>query len=162
MAETRDEMLRQYEEGPSVLADALAKVPDGALSWRPDPTEWAVDEIVCHCADAEAFYSGRLRYFLALETPPILGLDQDVLADVQKDFKQPTGPAMTFIEAARAINLITLTQIPEETWQRTGQHTERGGWTLDNWLESMANHLHIHAHQIEQNIAAWKAKQGQG
>lgn len=162
MADTREEMFQQYEEGPSALAAALAKTPEGALSWRPDPTEWAIDEIVWHCADTEAFYSGRLRYFLALEGPAILGLDQDVLADVQKGFNQPTGPAMTFIEAARALNLITLKQIPEETWQRTGQHTERGAWTLDNWLESMADHLHIHAKQIEQNIAAWNAKQGQG
>lgn len=162
MAETRDEMFQQYEEGPSVLAGALAKVPEGALSWRPEPTEWAVDEIVWHCADVEAFYAGRLRYFLALENPRILGLDQDVLADVQKHFKHPTGPAMTFIEAARALNLITLKQIPEETWQRTGEHSEWGGWTLDNWLQVMSDHLQIHAKQIEQNIKDWNAKQGQG
>jgi hypothetical protein len=162
MAETRDELFQKYEEGPSVLAAALAKVPEGALSWRPEITEWAVDEIIWHCADVEAFYAGRLRYFLALESPPILGLDQDVLADVQKRFKKPTGPAMTFIEAARALNLLTLKQVPEETWQRTGQHSEWGGWTLDNWLSVMADHLHIHARQIEQNIAAWNMKQGQG
>jgi hypothetical protein len=162
MAETRDELLEQYVEGPAKLAAALAKVPEGAMSWRPAPTEWAVDEIVWHCADVEAFYSGRLRYFLALEGPPILGLDQDVLADVQKDFRQPTGPAMDFVRAARALNLITLQQIPEEVWQRSGQHSEWGDWTLDNWLESMANHLHIHARQIEQNIAAWRAKDRQG
>jgi hypothetical protein len=162
MAETRDDLLEQYVEGPAKLAAALAKVPEGAMSWRPAPTEWAVDEIVWHCADVEAFYSGRLRYFLALEGPPILGLDQDVLADVQKDFRQPTGPAMDFVRAARALNLITLQQIPEEVWQRSGQHSEWGDWTLDNWLESMANHLHIHARQIEQNIAAWRAKDRQG
>lgn len=162
MAETHDELLKQYEEGPALLAGALANVPAGALSWRPEPTEWAVDEIIWHCADVEAFYSGRLRYFLALEEPAILGLDQDVLADMQRDYKKPTGPAMTFIQAARALNLITLMQIPEDVWRRSGQHSERGGWTLDDWLVSMANHLHVHAEQIAQNVAAWNAKQGQG
>lgn len=162
MAETRDELLEQYVGGPSVLGDALGQVPPDAMSWRPAPTEWAVDEIVWHCADVEAFYSGRLRYFLALEGPPILGLDQDVLADVQKDHRKPTGPAMDFVRAARALNIITLQQIPEGVWRRSGQHSEWGDWTLDNWLETMADHLHIHARQIEQNIAAWRAMDRQG
>lgn len=144
------------------MAAALAKVPAGAISWRPEPSEWAVDEVIWHCADIEGLYVSRLALMLASNAPVLIGLDQEPLAEAQRGFDKPVETAMAFIDAARAFTLCTLRQLPADIWNRVGLHSEMGAWTLDNLLESAGTHLQIHSEQIDKNVAAWNAKQGQG
>ncbi len=49
----REALIDRYADGPSRLKAALAKVPAGALQWRPKAGEWSAHEIVVHCADSE-------------------------------------------------------------------------------------------------------------
>ena len=50
--------------------------------------------------------------------------------------------------------------LPEEMWRRFGHHTERGHYTAEDWLRLNADHLEVHARQIEANVAAWYAAWG--
>ena len=43
-------------------------------------------------------------------------------------------------------------------WTKAGTHTEIGRYTGEDWLRICADHLHIHARQIDRNLAAWKAR----
>jgi hypothetical protein len=38
-----------------------------------------------------------------------------------------------------------------------GRHSGSGRYTAENWLGIYAEHLEIHARQIEANVAAWQA-----
>ena len=46
-----------------------------------------------------------------------------------------------------------------EAWAREGTHTESGRYTAEHWLKTYAEHLEIHARQIERNLEAWRAEQ---
>jgi hypothetical protein len=39
-----------------------------------------------------------------------------------------------------------------------GRHTESGRSSAEDWLAIYAEHLEIHASQIDANVAAWRAR----
>jgi len=155
----REGFIRRYEEGPRKLKAALAKVPREALKWPPAEGKWSVHEVICHCADSETNAAARIRYLLAEEKPLIVGYDQDRWAKALDYHSAPLEPALAAVEAARANTVQLLRRLPEEAWSRSGRHTESGSYSTDDWLKVYAEHLEIHARQIERNLAAWRAEQ---
>ena len=41
---------------------------------------------------------------------------------------------------------------------KVGEHTESGVYSDADWFRIYAEHLEIHARQIERNLAAWQAR----
>jgi hypothetical protein len=153
----RDTLIQRYADGPARLEAALAKVPPEAIEWRPAPKEWSAHEVVCHCADSETSSYSRIRYLVAENAPTIAGYDQDRWAVVFDYHRLPVEPALAVVAAVRASTAALLRTLPEEAWSREGQHTESGRYTAEDWLRTYAEHLEIHARQIEANVAAWQA-----
>jgi hypothetical protein len=158
-AEKRSDLIRRYEEGPTRLEAALAKVPKEALRFRPGPGKWSAHEIVCHCADSETIAAGRIRFLLAEAEPLILGYDQARWAERLDYHAMPLEPALAAVRAVRQHTGHLLRQVPAEAWSRTGRHTDSGAYSAERWLEIYAEHLEKHSRQIERNLAAWRAEQ---
>jgi len=59
----------------------------------------------------------------------------------------------------RASTTALIRRLPEAVWTKAGRHTESGAYTAENWLQIYADHLEVHARQIEANVAAWRAAQ---
>lgn len=156
-ARERGTLIRQYAAGPARLRAALASVPKEAMQWRPRPGEWSAHEVVCHCADSETNSYARIRFLLAEKEPTIAGYDQDVWARVFDYHARPLEPALAVVEAVRASTAALIESVPEAAWSRSGRHTESGPYTAEDWLRIYAEHLEIHARQIEANVAAWRA-----
>jgi len=157
-AQERDDCIRRYAEGPALLRAALAKVPAEAMKWRPAPGEWSVHEVILHCADSETNAHMRLRYLLAEEDPVIVGYDQAHWARELDYHALPVEPALAAVEGVRANTVPLLRRLPEPAWQRQGRHTESGAYRARHGLRVYAEHLEIHARQIEDNLAAWQAR----
>jgi DinB family protein len=158
-AAEREDMIRRYEQGPTLLRAALEKVPREAHKWRPAENKWSVHEIVCHCADSETNAASRIRYLLAEKKPVIVGYDQDHWA---KTFVYHTAnlyTALGVVEAVRAHTAELLHRLPGAAWLATGTHTESGTYGADDWLKSYAEHLEKHSRQIERNLRAWHAEE---
>jgi hypothetical protein len=156
----REALIAQYARGPARLREALAQVPPAALKWRPAPGQWSSHEIVCHCADSETNGAARIRYLLAEKEPLILGYDQDGWAVTLDYHRLPLEPALATVDAVRAHTVALIRHLPGDAWQREGRHTESGRYTAESWLTIYAEHLEIHARQIESTLAAWRASQG--
>ena len=156
----RERLIAQYGAGPLRLKAALARVPKDAMTWRPAPAEWSAHEIVCHCADSETNAYARIRLLLAEKDPLIQGYDQDHWARTFDYHSRPLEPALAVVEAVRANTLALLRRLPEDAWQRGGRHTDSGTYSAEDWLKIYAEHLEIHACQIEDNVAAWRAASG--
>lgn len=157
----RAALIDRYERGPSLLRAAWEAVPAAARLWRPAPERWSAHEVVCHCADSEANAMLRIRYLLAEEAPPtILGYDEHRWSVVLDYASRPVEPAFAVVHAVRANTVPLLHSLGDGAWERHGTHTERGRYTAEDWLETYAEHLEIHARQIERNLAAWRAAEG--
>ena len=156
----RTAAIRRYAAGPSRLRAALRRVPAPALHWRPAPGEWSAHEVVLHCADSESNAHMRLRYVLAEKDPLIVGYDQAEWARALAYARRPLAPALATVVAVRANTAPLLRALPESAWSRSGRHTEMGTYTVEGWLGVYAEHLEVHARQIEANLAAWRKQRG--
>ena len=155
----REALIQRYVDGPARLKAALATVPGEALRWRPDPGQWSAHEVVVHCADSETNAAARIRYLAAEADPVILGYDEAEWARRFEYHDHPLEPALALIEAVRANTAALIRRMREDAWQRVGRHTESGRHAAEDWLKMYAEHLDIHARQIEANVAAWRAAQ---
>ncbi len=155
----RRTLIDQYADGPRRLREALAKVPEPARKWRPAPREWSAHEVVCHCADSETNSYARIRFVVAEKEPVIQGYDQEEWARKFDYHALPLEPALATVESVRAATAALLRTLTDADWARTGHHTESGAYGAEAWLRIYADHLEIHARQVENNLAAWQAAQ---
>ena len=156
---TRQRLIQQYADGPARLGAALTTVPPEAMQWRPKPGEWSVHEVICHCADSETNAYARIRYLTAETTPSIVGYHQEEWARAFDYHALPIDTALAVVDSVRALTAAMIRRLPDEAWSRSGHHSEIGEYTAEKWLEIYADHLEVHARQIEDNVAAWRAAQ---
>jgi hypothetical protein len=154
----RERLIDEYAAGPARLRAAFASVPEPVRQWRPSPTDWSAHEVICHCADSESNASLRIRYLVVEKEPLIVGYDQEAWARVLDYHARPVETALATVEAVRANTVPLLRALPEDAWRKEGRHTESGRYTAQDWLTIYAEHLEIHARQIEQNLAAWQSR----
>jgi hypothetical protein len=154
----REKLIQQYADGPARLRAALATVPPEAVKWRPAPGEWSAHEVVCHCADSETNAAARIRYLIAEKEPTIIGYDQEEWARTLDYAGHPIEPALATVDAVRAHTTALIRRLPEDAWSRQGHHSESGAYRAEDWLAIYADHLEVHARQIEAAAAAWRAR----
>jgi len=155
-ASERERLIQQYAEGPARLERAIAAVPAEARQWRPAPGEWSAHEVVCHCADSETNGAARIRYLVCEPEPIVLAYDENVWAVALDYHRQPLEPALATVRAVRAYTALVLRRLPDAAWSREGRHTGSGRYAAEDWLRIYAEHLEIHARQIEANVRAWQ------
>lgn len=156
--EERHRLVERYAGSPRILRSALARVPDEALQWRPEPSKWSAHEVVCHCADSETISSTRIRFLVGEERATILGYDQDRWAQRFDYHALPFDLALRQIEQVRAWTTDLIRRLPDSHWSCTGTHTESGSYGAETWLGIYAEHLEVHARQIERNLEAWNRR----
>jgi DinB superfamily len=153
----RESLIERYAAGPAKVQAAWAAVPAEARQWRPGRGEWSAHEVVCHCADAETQAASRIRILLVEKEALILGYDQEAWARDLDYHQHPAELALSTVQAVRANTTALLRRVPDAAWGKEGRHTESGRYTAEDWLRIYAEHLEVHARQIEANIAAWRA-----
>ena len=158
----REKLIQQYADGPRRLRAALATVPAEALAWRPAPGEWSAHEVVCHCADSETNAAARIRYLVAEKDPKIVGYDQEEWARTLDYAGHPIEPALATVDAVRAHTAALIRRLPAAAWSRRGEHSESGGYGAEDWLAIYADHLEVHARQIEAAVSAWTSRGARG
>ncbi len=156
--QTRETLLRQYEEGPDRFEAAVRQVPADALQWRPGPGKWSVHEVIVHCGDSETNAAMRVRYLLGEHQPVIQGYDQDHWAVALDYHSLPIEPALAAVRAVRANTVPLLRRLTDAQWSRAGSHTEVGAYGVEHWLETYAQHLHQHERQVLRNLGAWQKR----
>ena len=146
--EARNELIARYSAGYDEVVAALKDFPKELLTARPLPGKWSAREIVHHLADSESTSAIRLRRLLAEDHPVIEGYDQDQFAIRLKYNEREIEPSLEALRSARATTTQILNLMTEADWNREGEHTESGRYTVEDWLEIYAAHAHNHASQI--------------
>jgi hypothetical protein len=149
----RDALIDQYEDGYRILAAALEGVTDAELAAREAPGAWSPREIVHHLADGELTGAVRLRLLIAQPAPFLAAYDQE--AFVRRLFPdRPIEPSLAVFTASRAATAPILRRLSEDQWRRSGMHSERGRYTVEDWLRISVNHAQDHTEQIRRARAS--------
>jgi len=143
-------LLERYRRGPELLAVVLTGVFGEEEDFVRAPGKWSVRQIVAHLADAELVGAHRMRQIVAEDNPTIVAFDQDKwTANLDYARRKPKQSLETF-RRIRAENYELLKDLPENAWERTGNHTGRGRLTLREMVEGYASHAESHARQMQE------------
>ena len=144
----RQALLERFRSGSTAMDDALAGVTDAELDHRPPDGGWTARQVAHHLADSEAMAYIRLRRLVADADPVVIqGYDEPRWSE-RLHYDRPIAEAVAVVHAVRAASLSLLESLSADEWERTGQHSESGAYSVDRWLEIYAGHPHEHADQI--------------
>lgn len=141
--------LERYRRGAELLALVLTGVFGEEEDFVVAPGKWSVRQIVAHLADAELVGAHRFRQIIAEDNPTLIAYNQDAWAqNLDYGRRKPKQSLETF-RRVRAENYDLLKGLPEEVFDRTGNHSENGRMTLRQLLEGYAGHAESHARQLQ-------------
>ena len=80
-SKTRNENIELYGRGYELLMTALTEVPQEAMTFKPEPKEWSVHEIIIHLADSEAIAAQQARMMVAEPGKAVMAYDPDAWAN---------------------------------------------------------------------------------
>jgi uncharacterized damage-inducible protein DinB len=149
-----DELIANYLAGPQLLRDAIAGMTAKELNAAPVPGKWSTRQVICHIADFEPVYADRMKRVVAEDNPPLRGGDPDVFAAKLAYDDRDIEEELHLIEAVRRHVARILKTLPEETFQRTGQHSEDGPLSLEILLKRITGHIPHHVKFIEEKKKA--------
>jgi hypothetical protein len=131
------------------LNAALRGVDRATLTRRPDATNWAPIEVLCHLRDSEASFLDRLRQIMATDEPRFPTINPDRVAEERRYLQQVAGAALEVFHRHRDASLTFFAALAEADWARAGyQMDSRGRRTIDDFLGVMAWHDENHLAQL--------------
>jgi hypothetical protein len=103
-------------------------------------------------------YSGRYRWTIAHDEPPLIGYDQDLWVERLHHNDDDPEPLLAGFEVLRAANLALWARSTEAERARVGRHSERGPESLDLSFRLIAGHDRFHLGQIRRTIDALRTR----
>ncbi|MGO4879849.1 MAG: DinB family protein [Bryobacteraceae bacterium] len=143
------DLLERFRRGPEVLAVVLTGVFGEEEDFVPAPGKWSIRQIVAHLADSEIVCAHRIRQIVAEEQPTLIAFDQEAWTRNLDYARRKPKQSLESFRRVRAENYELLKELPEETYARTGNHSERGPITLRFQVELLAEHAESHARQMQ-------------
>jgi uncharacterized damage-inducible protein DinB len=130
--------LESYSSIPTRVAHAIEGLSETQWYHTPTEGEWNIHEVVIHLADSEVVGFWRVRKTLA---------EQDSLLAVYR--QQDPALALRLFTDLRTSTAALLKLIPNDAWERTSIHAERGKMTVYDIFQIYLEHGENHLRQIE-------------
>ena len=147
-----------YEAATRALLDQVAALTEVQLDMK-HPEGWSPRQVIHHLADSEAQSYARLRRLVAEPLGSIIqGYDEGLWAahpalGYERD---PIETPLAVFAAVRAGSLAVLRNLDVSDLERFGEHSERGRFTIDDWLRIYSNHPTDHGEQIAKALRGEK------
>ena len=122
----------------------------------PAHGEWSVFGCLAHVVDAEIVMSGRYRWIVAHDEPPLLGYDQDLWVQrLHADpGSEPVADLLASFAALRQANVAMWRRSSDAERARVGLHGERGPESYDLSFRMIAGHDRFHLRQARETLDA--------
>lgn len=151
----RSQKIESYGSAYQQLTAAIQAFPREMWQHRPAAGQWTIHEIILHIADSEANSYIRCRRFLAEPGSSVLGYDEMKWARDLHYHDQHPEDALELFQWLRGNTYKLIRNLPETAWQNTVYHSENGLMTLEDWLETYAEHIPAHIRQMRAVYKDW-------
>ncbi|MGE5252174.1 MAG: DinB family protein [Bacteroidota bacterium] len=146
---TRESIMALMRADPAAISSLIEELPASAWASRPEPSEWALNEILCHLRDMEREVNQpRVQRLTSEPEPFIAAQSTDQWAEERGYLRQDGRTAFSQFLAARLATLETLQGLSQEDWARRARHSIFGPTNLLEMVGFMATHDRIHIQQI--------------
>jgi len=146
-------MMAKMEKTPEEFAVLIRGKDETFLSKRPDGTNWAPKEIICHLRDTDELFMTRFQAMITMDEPKFSPADADRWAEDRQYLRNDAQQALAALRKRRGEVLNFLGGLKPEQWERAGIHATRGRETLRDWVTLMANHDLNHLEQMKRAFA---------
>lgn len=143
------EQIETYAIIAERVTAAIAGLTPAQMQATPVPGEWSIHQIVIHLADSEVVGYERIRRTIAEERPLLQPYDENAWGSNLYYHQQDPRLALELFKLLRQASAALLRQLPSETWERVGVHTENGEMSLYSIFQTYLNHGEAHLRQIE-------------
>jgi hypothetical protein len=158
VVDERKVKIEAYGSAYAQLSGAIQAFPREMWQHRPAAGQWTIHEIIVHIADSEANSYIRCRRFLAEPGSSVLGYDEMKWARDLRYHEQRPEDALELFQWLRRLTYNLIRDLPDTTWQNTIYHSENGLMTLEDWLETYAEHIPAHIRQMQTVYEDWLRK----
>lgn len=131
---------------------AILRDAGSNLRRRPTTKEWSVLELLGHVSDAELVMSGRYRWALSHDRPPLLGYDQDQWVDHLRHNEDDPNELLNLFATLRKANLVLWKKSSSRDRERVAIHAERGPESYDLMFRMLAGHDRFHLNQMRETL----------
>ena len=154
----RASLIEAFAAGAEAVRAAWEQVPVGARTFKPAPGEWSPHELVIHLADADVNGYLRFRKLVAEPGETVPGYEQDAWAASLDYEAQDPDLAIELMARLRSLTHPILASLEESIWRHMVTHSERGPWTMEDWLRTYTDHVRDHLEQMESTVEVWRSR----
>jgi hypothetical protein len=142
-------LIERLGTSAAALAAAVASVPPGTESQTPGPGEWSVRETLIHARNVALLVNGlRLRRLIYESEPVFADFDEARFRRAHLARAEPIADLVAMIIAEHQQIARLLRALPDDEWQRSGRHPERGPMSIEVLARWSSDHAEEHAAQI--------------
>jgi len=155
---TITEKVAAYEAATRAFIEQVASLDRTKLNSK-HPESWSPRQVIHHLADSEAQSYARLRRLVAEPIGSIIqGYDEAAWAvspalGYEHD---PIDVPLAIFTAVRAGSLAVLRHLTEPDLARYGEHSERGAFSIADWLQVYSKHPTEHGEQLAKALRGEK------
>ena len=152
------EQVAAYEAATRSFLALVAALDRSQLDAR-HPEGWSPRQVIHHLADSEAQSYARLRRLVAEPLGSVIqGYDESAWAGhpalgYESD---PIETPLAVFAAVRAGSLAVLRHLSDVDLARYGEHTERGKFSIVDWLNVYSRHPIEHGEQLQKALRGEK------
>jgi hypothetical protein len=160
-AQDRDQKIELYGRGYDLLIQALQDIPREMWTFKPEPTEWSVHEILVHLADSESNAALRARKLIVEPGGTLMGYDQDKWTRELDYHDQSYEDALEIVRLVRKTTYALLKKQSEDVFDHWAKHPEYDEpYTFEQWINIYSAHIPGHIEQIRNNYKIWRDRHG--
>lgn len=143
-------LIETFAAGGQKLRDSVRGLSEAQIDALPIPGTWSIRQIVVHLQDSDAVAIERMKRIAAMENPLMLGYDEQAFVKRLFPEAQPLNEVIDLFDLNRRLWAITMRKLPDEAFERTGIHNERGRVSLGQLVGDYAGHLDHHLRFVQQ------------
>ncbi|HEQ71960.1 MAG TPA: DinB family protein [Spirochaetia bacterium] len=141
-------MISQLENGPVVLRDLVASIPEERLTHGFGGNIWSVQEHVQHLALTQIMLQKRIQLFFKEEKPEIVPFVPDQNAEPHT--LKPIGDLLNLFESWRKKQLESLKKADDAIWGKEAVHPEYTHYNFEIAVRHILTHDGFHFYRIEE------------
>ncbi len=146
--EDRRRCLREVEEAPAKLREAVQSLSDAQLETPYRDGGWTVRQVAHHLADSHMNAYVRFKLALTEDEPTIKPYDQELWAKLPDAKTAPIEPSLMLLESLHQRWVTLLKSVSAADFKRKLKHPEWGTISLEQVLAQYAWHGRHHVAHI--------------
>ncbi len=153
----KDEILKQFKQGPVLLEDAIKSIDDSELDYLPMNPGWTIRQIIHHIADGDDLWKIGIKIALGNEQSEFnlqwyAEYPQTEWAEKWSYAKRSIEASLSLLKAVR-IHLVQLLESVDNGWNKTVRFRKPDGAieivTVGFVIQMQSDHLAHHVKRIE-------------